>query len=70
MSDSGRQSEPNRQSKRVARPAGRTQFIDWYSKGESRVFEFNGVSVTVRWVDRNGRKCRIAIMGPEGSVSG
>jgi outer membrane biogenesis lipoprotein LolB len=46
----------------------RSQSTEWYSKGQSRVVEFNGASVTVRWVDRNGRRCRIAITAPLGAT--
>lgn len=37
------------------------QLIDWYSPGQSRTLEVNGVQVTVRLVGRKGRRARIAI---------
>ena len=42
--------------------------IDWYSEGQTRVVEVNGVRVTVRFVGRNGRRARIAIEAPAGAV--
>ncbi len=50
-------------------PERRTsQSIDWYSPGESRAIEINGVEVTVRFVGRKGRRARIAITAPAGAV--
>jgi hypothetical protein len=43
------------------------QSIDWYSEGESRVVEVDGVRVTVRLVGRKGRRARIAITAPSGA---
>ncbi len=45
-----------------------SQSIDWYSQGESRSVEVGGVRVTVRFVGRNGRRSRIAIIAPPGAV--
>jgi hypothetical protein len=42
--------------------------IDWYTEGEARTVDFNGVQVTVRFVGRKGRRGRIAITGPTGAV--
>jgi hypothetical protein len=42
--------------------------IDWYSEGETRVVEVDGVRVTVRFVGRKGRRGRILIQAPAGSV--
>ncbi len=42
--------------------------IDWYSEGETRVVEVDGVQVLVRFVGREGRRGRIAIAAPAGSV--
>lgn len=35
--------------------------IDWYSPGECRTMEVNGVTLTIRFVGRKGRRARIAI---------
>lgn len=43
------------------------QCSDWYSVGEFRVVEFNGVQVVVRFVGRNGRRGRIVIEAPAGA---
>ncbi len=48
-----------------ARPPCRS--VDWYSEGESRVVEYNGVQIVVRFVGRKGRRGRIVIEAPEGS---
>jgi len=45
-----------------------TQSIDWYAPGQSRTVEIDGVQVTVRFVGRNGRRARIAIVAPAGAV--
>lgn len=42
--------------------------IDWYSEGESRVVEVDGVRVTIRFVGRKGRRARIAIVAAAGAV--
>jgi hypothetical protein len=41
--------------------------IDWYSEGESRVVECNGVQIVVRYVGRKGRRGRIVIEAPNGA---
>jgi len=35
--------------------------IDWYSKGETRLVEIDGICVLVRYVDRKARRGRISI---------
>ena len=42
--------------------------IDWYSEGEGRVVEVDGVRMVVRYLSRKGRKARIVIEGPGGAV--
>jgi len=42
--------------------------IDWYSDGQSRTVECDGVRMTVRFVGRKGRRCRIVIEAPAGAV--
>jgi hypothetical protein len=42
--------------------------IDWYSEGETRVVEVDGVRVVVRFVGRKGRRGRILIEAPAGTV--
>jgi len=42
--------------------------IDWYAEAESRVVEVNGVTVTVRFIGRKGRRGRISIEAPAGAV--
>ena len=44
------------------------QSIEWYSEGQSRVVEVNGVQITIRFVGRRGRRGRIAIIAPPGMV--
>jgi len=45
-----------------------SQSIDWYTEGESRTIEVNGVRVAVRFIGRKSRRARIAITGPAGAV--
>lgn len=40
----------------------------WYCQGESCVVEVNGVRVEIRLVGRRGRRARIAITAPPGTV--
>jgi hypothetical protein len=42
--------------------------IDWYSEGETRVVDVDGVRVIVRFVGRKGRRGRIAIEAPAGAA--
>jgi hypothetical protein len=41
--------------------------IDWFSEGEAKVVEVDGVRITVRFIGRKGRRCRIAIEAPAGT---
>ncbi len=43
-------------------------YIDWYSEGEARTVEVDGVQVIVRFVGRKGRRGRIVIEAPPGAV--
>lgn len=47
-----------------------SQSIDWYSEGETRIVEADGVHIEVRFVGRKGRKARIVITAPSGSTFG
>jgi hypothetical protein len=42
--------------------------IEWYSEGQVRTAKVGGVQFTVRFVARRGRRARIAISGPPGTV--
>ena len=53
---------------RPAAEAPTSTLIDWYSEGETRVVEVNGVQVTVRFVGRKGRRGRIVIVAPPGAA--
>jgi hypothetical protein len=44
------------------------QSIEWYSEGEERVVDVGGVRIAVRFVGRKGRRARIAITAPPGTV--
>jgi hypothetical protein len=70
MHDSNRQPnpEPPRKSADWGRPAASSQSIDWYSEGETRIVEVDGVRVVIRFVGRHGRHVRIAIAAPAGAV--
>jgi hypothetical protein len=57
------ESDAGRQSKLDA-----CQSIDWYSEGESRTVEIDGVQMTVRFVGRKGRRGRIAVTAPPGAT--
>jgi hypothetical protein len=47
---------------------GSCRSIEWYSEGQERVIDVGGVRVTVRFVGRSGRRARIAITAPPGTV--
>ena len=55
-------------STRAAAEAGRSQCIDWYHEGQTRLVEANGVRIEVRFVGRKGRRARIAIVAPPGAA--
>lgn len=42
--------------------------VDWYSEGQARTVEVDGVEVTIRFVGRKGRRARISIVAPAGAV--
>jgi hypothetical protein len=63
MNDSNRQPDPE-----PPRPAASSQSIDWYSEGESRIVEVDGVRIEVRYVGRKSRRGRIAITAPPGAA--
>lgn len=41
---------------------------DWFSEGESRVINCDGVRIVVRYVGRKGRRGRIVIEAPAGTA--
>lgn len=41
---------------------------DWYSEGESRVVEVDGVRIVIRFIGRKARRGRILIEAPAGAV--
>jgi hypothetical protein len=45
-----------------------SQSIAWYSKGQERIVEADGVRVVVRFVGPRARRGRIAITAPPGAV--
>ena len=48
--------------------AGRSQCVEWYHEGQSRIVDVNGVRIEVRFIGRKGRRARIAIVTPPGAV--
>ena len=42
--------------------------IDWYSEGQTRVVEVDGVRIEVHVIGRKGRRTRIEIVAPAGAV--
>jgi hypothetical protein len=66
MGDFDRSGNTNANGKRPS--AAVSQDIDWYSKGQQRIVEANGVQVGVRFVDRKGRRGRIKITAPPGAT--
>ena len=68
MQDPNRQSKPVREDVSDTSPTETCQSIDWYSEGESRIVEIDGVRVVVRFVGRHGRRGRIAITAPPGAT--
>lgn len=53
----------------VAEPARELcRCIDWYSEGESRTVEVEGVRISIRFVGRKSRRARISITAPPGAV--
>jgi hypothetical protein len=59
----------NERTDNQAEPAApRTSVTGWYHEGETMQVTCNGVTVTVRYVNRGGRRARIAITAPAGAV--
>jgi hypothetical protein len=50
------------------RPESSCQSIEWYAEGQERVVEVGDVRFAVRFVGRHGRRGRIAITAPSGTV--
>jgi hypothetical protein len=44
------------------------QSIEWYSEGQARIVQADGVRITIRFVGRRGRRARIAITAPPGAA--
>jgi hypothetical protein len=42
--------------------------IEWYSEGETRIVDVDGVQISIRFVGRRGRRGRIAITAPPGAL--
>jgi hypothetical protein len=42
--------------------------IEWYSEGETRIVDVDGVQISIRFVGRRGRRGRIAITAPPGAM--
>lgn len=61
-------SEKARADEQVPMAAPTSRLIDWFSEGETCVVEVSGVRVSVRFVGRKGRRGRIVIEAPAGSV--
>jgi hypothetical protein len=70
MQDAERQIDPeNRQIvPPAARVGGTNQSIHWHAKGQARIIEINGIPVTIKLVDRQGRRGRIASVAPPEAV--
>jgi len=49
-------------------PPATSVLVDWYSEGESKTVEVDGVRIIVRFIGRRGRRGRIAIEAPAGAV--
>jgi hypothetical protein len=45
-----------------------SQSIDWYAEGQARTVEVGGIRIAIRLVGRKGRRARIAITAPAGSI--
>ncbi len=62
MKEAPKETENPREARRSS------QSLDWYSPGQSRTVEINGVDVIVRLVGRKGPAGQIAIEAPSGGV--
>jgi hypothetical protein len=65
MQDADRQLETDRPQQQSSN--GHSQSTDWYSEGDARIVEIDGVSVLVQFVGRRGRRGRISITSPAGA---
>jgi len=67
MMDEKRSSLTSEATERQSRDA-ECRSIDWYAEGQERVVEVAGVRIIIRYVGRNGRRGRIAILAPAGTI--
>jgi hypothetical protein len=67
MSTARNRSADLQQPRERDRPPNSCRCIDWYSEGEARIVECNGVQIVVRYVGRKGRRGRIVIEAPDGA---
>ena len=66
--DSHQKIDQDATSNRTHVPAEGCQCIDWYTEGEERIVEADGIRVVVRFGGRKGRRGRIAITAPPGAA--
>jgi hypothetical protein len=67
MNPTANQSPGLRQPLEPRRPPNSCRCVDWYSEGETRIIECDGVRIVVRYVGRKGRRGRIVIEAPVGA---
>ena len=63
----------DKNSDKIGQPRVRSEVrafhsVDWYSEGQTRIVDVDGVQITIRFVGRHGRRARIAISAPPGTV--
>jgi hypothetical protein len=66
--DSQQNNDQSATNNRTHVPAEVSQSIDWYAEGEERIVEVGGIRIAVRFVARKGRRGRIAITSPAGTI--
>ena len=66
--DSHQKNDQGTNSNLIRKPTKGCQCIDWYTEGEERIVEADGIRVVIRFVGRKGRRGRIAITAPPGAA--
>lgn len=52
----------------IAKDSCNCQSVDWYSEGQTRIIDVDGVQITIRFIGRRGRRGRIAVTAPAGAA--
>ena len=64
ITDFPQSNNQNDSDNRMATPTEPNKSIEWYAGGQGQIVNVGGIQITVRFVERKGRRGRIAITAP------